>query len=92
MLSKYISTCTDGEKVTHAAPFRQEDVDNFLITADSKNCYALVRKAALIIGLAGGMRCGQLKPLTQSCLTECYDGYKVDYTPIKQRGNAETMM
>ena len=92
MLSKYISTCTDGETVTHAAPFRQEDVDSFLIMADSNNCYALVRKAVLILALAGGMRGGQLKPLNQSCLTECYDGYKVDFTPIKQRGNTEKMM
>ena len=92
MLSKYIATCTNGEPVNHAAPFRQEDVDNFLILADSNNCYALVRKVILIVGLAGGMRGGQLQPLKMSCLTECYDGYKVDYTPIKTRGNAETMM
>ena len=92
MLAKYIATCTDGETIEHASPFTQKDVDNYLNNADSSNKYVLVRKCILIIGLAGGMRGGQLRPLTQSCLTEEYDGYLVDFTPIKQRGNYKQMV
>jgi hypothetical protein len=52
-LARYVATCKDGEPVKHAEAFTQEDVDNFLILADSKNRYCLVRKVVLIIGLAG---------------------------------------
>ena len=92
MLAKYVATCTDGETIEHASPFTQNDVDKYLTDADSSNKYVLVRKAILIIGLAGGMRGGQLRPLTQSCLTEEYDGYLVDFTPIKQRGTYKNMV
>ena len=92
MLAKYIATCTDGETIDHASPFTQNDVDTYLLTADSSNMYVLVRKCIIIIGLAGGMRGGQLRPLTQSCLTEEYDGYLVDFTPIKQRGTYKNMV
>ena len=92
MLAKYIATCTDGETVEHASPFTQNDVDTYLINADSNNKYVLVRKTILIIALAGGMRGGQLRPLTQSSLTEEYDGFLVDFVPIKQRGTYKNMV
>ena len=43
----------DGESICHAEPFTEADVNRFLEKADSNDCYSLVRKAVLIIGLAG---------------------------------------
>ena len=42
----------DGERITQAAAFTEEDINLFLTEADSSNMYILVRKAVAIIGKA----------------------------------------
>ena len=42
----------DGERITQAAAFTEDDISSFLLEADSSNMYILVRKAVAIVGKA----------------------------------------
>ena len=40
----------DGERINQASAFTEDDINTFLLEADSSNMYILVRKAIAIIG------------------------------------------
>ena len=72
-----------GEPTKKANVFTQENVNNFLFNWDSTNKYVLVRKAAFVINLAGGLRGCELRPLKQSSLKEVATGLQLSYQSSK---------
>jgi len=74
-------------------PFTPEQIDTFMMEIDPDNLdkYILVRKVVFLIGLSGGLRGHDLRPLTQNSLKEVTGGLQVTFPPCKTlRGHVKT--
>ena len=81
----------EGETVKKAKYFSHEEMNRFFGLDDTNNAYLLVRKAIGIVGIAGGVRGGDQRDLTQGSLKLITHGYRVTFPPQKQRGHVKEL-
>ena len=70
-----------------AAIITDAHIKTFMLNADSSNFHVLVRKAAAIVAISGGLRISDVRKLDQESVTAITDGYRIVYDPCKQRSN-----
>ena len=86
-----VNSYCDGEKVKKAKFFSNEQLNQFLGLDDKNDSYLLVRKAVAVVGVAGGVRGCDLRNLSQGSLKLITHGYRVSFTPQKQRGHVKEL-
>ena len=70
-----------------AAIITDAHIKNFLMNADSTNFHVLVRMAAAVVAISGGLRISNVRDLDQASVTAISEGYRIVYDPCKQRPN-----
>lgn len=86
-MAKYVAGCKRGEEPKQAAIITDAQIKEFMLTADSSNYHVLVRMAASIVAISGGLRISDVRKLTQDSVTAITDGYRIVFDPCKGRAN-----
>ena len=76
----------NGSQPKKAIKFTKAEMKRFLVTADSRNRYWLVRKVLLILAYCGKRRLWEYREVTRNSVIPCADGFKVTFTAKNQKG------